>query len=905
MGDEDNTVTAPPAPPASQAALASSLRENWGGLTTFTFYSFKGGVGRSMGLANTAEVLRRRGLNVLLVDFDLEAPGLERYFDVPEAQHRPAEVLGKRGVIDMVLSYKELRALPAPNVGPTIIDGQGQGDGEFPWTVEPIKNFIVPIFPQKNNRGALSLIPAGRRASGEFTRYAQRVRTFNWEDFYINWDGERFFEWFRKAAGEVADVLMIDSRTGVTEVSGVCTHQLADVVVMFVAPNQQNLEGTVVFARSLANPELVAKGRKGRPLSIISVPSRVEQGEAKLQDSFASQFDTMLGEFYPKNLRFETSAFVDLKIPYVPYYAYMEKVAARDPTPSAADMIKAFERLATALAQTGVASSSQVLGVGSAIAPTAAHQPLSSGWTVNIWLDGVNKNGTLRAGTAYELKFNVGFPNPDAQATLSGLDIMIGELPHNQEMTLLVVLEPGDFILYGVDSLELVLRHDGTSRNTTAFSIEAKQVGIGSLSAIFYLNGRLFKKLSLQLQAVNTPASSASVAAARLREDSQEIVNLIINKLDDGYQFTLKHSGVLHARINLREAQLDELCKRARSVLKDIIHVQDANGNFLYQDEDTTISPEVHNASLQSIARIGYYLYQQLFFAPGNGPDAHRMGMLLREISRTKQLHIQINAARFFFPWALLYDRDTLNLNDIDPQGFWGFKHVIEFLPLFSQINAKPSAHILVAKYLHIGFISNQTIDTQFGMPLIQGQRDYLAALNNIKLVEYPNRQDLLDLLNDADTPTQLIYMYAHAASKLPGEAAGVSDSRLGLSDGKISLEELFILAPINDMPFKQAPLVFMNCTETAELSPYVYDGFIPYFLAKGARGVIGTETEVAALFAIEFAKEFVRRFSEGGQTVGELLRDLRVEYLEQKNNIQALCYVYYGADVMMRWGSQ
>jgi len=33
-----------------------------------SFYSFKGGVGRSMALANVAELLCRRGLRVLMVD---------------------------------------------------------------------------------------------------------------------------------------------------------------------------------------------------------------------------------------------------------------------------------------------------------------------------------------------------------------------------------------------------------------------------------------------------------------------------------------------------------------------------------------------------------------------------------------------------------------------------------------------------------------------------------------------------------------------------------------------------------------------------------------------------------------------------------------------------------------------
>src|SRR5215475_15535291 len=45
-----------------------------------TFYSYKGGVGRSMALANIAVLLARVGKRVLIVDWDLEAPGLDRYF---------------------------------------------------------------------------------------------------------------------------------------------------------------------------------------------------------------------------------------------------------------------------------------------------------------------------------------------------------------------------------------------------------------------------------------------------------------------------------------------------------------------------------------------------------------------------------------------------------------------------------------------------------------------------------------------------------------------------------------------------------------------------------------------------------------------------------------------------------
>ena len=68
------------------------------GMYITTFYSFKGGVGRTMALVNTAVTLALRGRRVLVVDFDVEAPGLDT-FDVL----RPREEVP--GIIDFVAEY--------------------------------------------------------------------------------------------------------------------------------------------------------------------------------------------------------------------------------------------------------------------------------------------------------------------------------------------------------------------------------------------------------------------------------------------------------------------------------------------------------------------------------------------------------------------------------------------------------------------------------------------------------------------------------------------------------------------------------------------------------------------------------------------------------------------------------
>src|SRR5215813_12543853 len=69
-----------------------------------TFYSYKGGTGRSMALANVAWILAMNGKRVLVIDWDLEAPGLHRYFH-PFLEDK--ELAQCEGLIDFVMQYAE------------------------------------------------------------------------------------------------------------------------------------------------------------------------------------------------------------------------------------------------------------------------------------------------------------------------------------------------------------------------------------------------------------------------------------------------------------------------------------------------------------------------------------------------------------------------------------------------------------------------------------------------------------------------------------------------------------------------------------------------------------------------------------------------------------------------------
>jgi len=75
--------------------------------SVITFYSYKGGTGRTMALANVACLVSRNFVTtekILLVDWDLEAPGLHRFF----TRYEKPNHADKLGVIDYFSNIAEL-----------------------------------------------------------------------------------------------------------------------------------------------------------------------------------------------------------------------------------------------------------------------------------------------------------------------------------------------------------------------------------------------------------------------------------------------------------------------------------------------------------------------------------------------------------------------------------------------------------------------------------------------------------------------------------------------------------------------------------------------------------------------------------------------------------------------------
>ncbi len=291
--------------------------------TIITFYSYKGGTGRSMSLANVAWLLASNGKRVLVVDWDLEAPGLHRYFQ-PFLIDK--DLTASDGVIDFLINFE----LEAATVKPDSADTTDETDPDWYLPHADITTYATTLdwslFP---DQGQIDFIPAGRQDYS----YAARLASFNWQNFYDRLGGGVFLEETKRRMRAEYDYVLIDSRTGVSDTAGICTLQFPDMLVVCFTLNNQSIEGAAAVAQSVDKQagEQSARvfERKWPQVRILPVAMRIEEAEKdKLdmrRDYAQRKFESFPQHIPPEN---RPKYMKDVQVRYVPYYAYEEVLAA-------------------------------------------------------------------------------------------------------------------------------------------------------------------------------------------------------------------------------------------------------------------------------------------------------------------------------------------------------------------------------------------------------------------------------------------------------------------------------------------------------------------------------------------------------------------------------------------------
>jgi tetratricopeptide (TPR) repeat protein len=287
-----------------------------------TFYSYKGGTGRTMALANVAWILASNGKRVLAVDWDLESPGLFRFFS-PFIM--PGALASARGVIELIQEYEWATA-------------GGEPPSDF---IERYASVTKYSFSMQWNgfpgNGTLDYLSAGQQNHD----YATTLAATSWDDFYEHRSGGEFFDALRADMKRNYDYTLIDSRTGLSDVADICTKQLPDILVDCFTLSDQGIEGAAQVART------VRDDYRRRKIRILPVPMRVDPAEKYKADAgrtFAMQRFSGLpsGMSDGERERYWNS----VQVPYQAFYGYEEILATFGDVPGGSGtLLSAYEIL--------------------------------------------------------------------------------------------------------------------------------------------------------------------------------------------------------------------------------------------------------------------------------------------------------------------------------------------------------------------------------------------------------------------------------------------------------------------------------------------------------------------------------------------------------------------------------
>lgn len=229
-----------------------------------TFYSYKGGMGRSTALASfAAHYAMHHNKKVVVLDCDFEAPGFTNYFDLNE------DVLSrKNGVVEYLL------------------------DKQFLKDKIDIRDYLFEVSKEYSGGGEIHVMPAGNLSDSPID--PNDSNTDIHRDHYLEGLARidisstqeivhQFVHLFNDIKREInPDLILIDSRTGFNDIFGLMTFHLSSIVVGFFGNNIQTTPGLHFFIDAIGS----------RKIPLILVNSIISSG--KLFEDFSNEVNNYI-----------------------------------------------------------------------------------------------------------------------------------------------------------------------------------------------------------------------------------------------------------------------------------------------------------------------------------------------------------------------------------------------------------------------------------------------------------------------------------------------------------------------------------------------------------------------------------------------------------------------------------
>ena len=592
--------------------------------------------------------------------------------------------------------------------------------------------------------------------------------------------------------------------------------------------------------------------------------------------------------------------------------------------------------------------------------PRALLEPEPEPRFVNLWFEDADRRVVpsrqpLVVGRAYHLALNVGRLLRDSivdwDRAPAGAQAIVE--PQAEDALLYVSLNSQDFdILEPTQSLRLPKKGDsGLVRFQTVPLARTRGADLATLEVCLFYQTCMVQTFSVRAEVVAAGeiAHSAQPQSAQLihartanfpdmaKLPPRELSLTITRDGADRYRFTFlvdpdpgdkgatagseQAAGVveLFCHVHMTRDDLTHLITKARRQLYNVVQAFD-----LLQERDA----RTYRMATRALAQVGRQLYLKLFASA----SAQALGNWMEEILPDgSTIQVVDLAGDFCFPWSLVYAAQPWDDDEpVDVERFWGWRYEIviltgKMLDTYRQAQTEmptdDALRISVGMYERLVGAAEQkaffaALDSRSGhrlLPEIVTDRRKMGR----KLAGAD--QDLYyffchgyteRIATDIQLDTDLVSQFAQqAATSLKDRPQSVrehlddlfdvSDSWLRLTRGKIPLTMLKETVPSE---FSQHPLVFLNMCESAQVLPSLSDGFVPFFLQRGARAVIGTECSMNTLFADDFSRAFLTLFFQG-ESAGAILLTLRRRYLEEGNPL-ALAYTLY-SDANLRLDGQ
>lgn len=282
----------------------------------FVFFGLKGGVGRSTALSMTAWHLAQQGKKVLVIDLDLESPGLGNML-LPVRQE---------------LSEDGDTALPGwPDFGLTdwfVEEAVGQADSTL------VRAMIQPSPMNVAGRGEILVVPAagGLYQQDYVSKLSRAYADLPNREGTAEVFGDRLARAITQLEEHVKpDVVLLDSRAGIHHISAVALTRLDAFSYLFASDSAQTWAGyKALFSHWAIKPETIKRVRNS--LRLVSALTPAVEDKKSFRDSFGQHAYGAFVELYdaesPDEPRYDLFSFspVDVDAPHSPICIWHDRV---------------------------------------------------------------------------------------------------------------------------------------------------------------------------------------------------------------------------------------------------------------------------------------------------------------------------------------------------------------------------------------------------------------------------------------------------------------------------------------------------------------------------------------------------------------------------------------------------